>query len=89
MVNEQIMTALITASALIVTQMIISRKQQRIQDIKNEYIIKEIQNNLKRMEAKQDKHNSLIERVTMIEQDQKVISRFLDEMKERQDRNED
>lgn len=82
--NDTIITALITGGALIIVQIIISRKQQRIQDVKNEYVIKEVQDDIKRLEDKQDKHNSLIERMVVVERDLKTAWKNIDELKERE-----
>lgn len=62
-----ILQASIPAVALIIVQVIISMKQQRVQDVRFEYTIKEIKDDIKRLEDKQDKHNELIERVTRLE----------------------
>ncbi|MCU7379912.1 hypothetical protein OBO34_16340 [Clostridiales Family XIII bacterium ASD5510] len=82
--SDTIITSLITAGALILVQIIISRKQQRIQDVKNEYVIKEVQGDIKRLEDKQDKHNSLIERMVVVERDLKTAWKNIDELKERE-----
>lgn len=82
--SDTIITSLITAGALILVQIIISRKQQRIQDVKNEYVIKEVQDDIKRLEDKQDKHNSLIERMVVVERDLKTAWKNIDELKERE-----
>lgn len=84
--SDTIITSLITAGALILVQIIISRKQQRIQDVKNEYVIKEVQDDIKRLEDKQDKHNSLIERMVVVEMDLKTAWKNIDELKEREER---
>lgn len=84
--SDTIITSLITAGALILVQIIISRKQQRIQDVKNEYVIKEVQDDIKRLEDKQDKHNSLIERMVVVERDLKAAWKNIDELKEREER---
>ncbi|MCI7303138.1 MAG: hypothetical protein SOR93_12130 [Clostridiales Family XIII bacterium] len=84
--SDTIITSLITAGALILVQIIISRKQQRIQDVKNEYVIKEVQDDIKRLEDKQDKHNSLIERMVVVERDLKTAWKNIDELKEREER---
>ena len=62
-----IITATIPALSLIIVQIIISMKQQRVQDVKFELTIKEIKDDISRLEAKQDRHNELIERVTRLE----------------------
>lgn len=78
------MQYIIPAAALIIVQIIVSYKQQRVQDVKNEYLIKEVQEDIKRLETKQDKHNSLIERMAVVERDQKTAFRLIDELKERE-----
>ena len=78
------MQYIIPAAALIIVQIIVSYKQQRVQDVKNEYLIKEVQEDIKRLETKQDKHNSLIERMAVVERDQETAFRLIDELKERE-----
>lgn len=79
---QAIIPSLITAGGLIAVQYIISTKQQRIQDVKNEYVIKEIKDDIKRLETKQDKHNSLMERMVVVERDLKTAWKSIDEIKE-------
>lgn len=76
-----VLTASIPALALIIVQVIISMKQQRVQDVKFELTIKEIKDDIKRLEAKQDKHNQLIERMTNVERDTQAQWRWIDELK--------
>lgn len=76
-----ILTASIPAVSLIVVQVIISMKQQRVQDVKFELTIKEIKDDIKRLESKQDKHNELIERMTNVERDTQAQWRWIDELK--------
>ena len=76
-----VLTASIPAVALIIVQVIISMKQQRVQDVKFELTIKEIKDDIKRLEAKQDKHNQLIERMTNVERDTQAQWRWIDELK--------
>lgn len=71
----------IPAIALIIVQLIISMKQQRVQDVRFELTIKEIKDDIKRLEAKQDKHNALIERMTNVERDTEAQWRWIDEFK--------
>lgn len=82
----------IPAVALIIVQIIINSKQQRIQDVKFENAIKTIdtkfehvtenlKNDIKRLEVKQEKHNNLIERITILEQSDKTQWLRIDEMK--------
>lgn len=76
-----ILQASIPAIALIIVQLIISMKQQRVQDVRFELTIKEIKDDIKRLEAKQDKHNALIERMTNVERDTEAQWRWIDEFK--------
>ena len=80
--TQTVIASIIGAAAMIIVQLIVSFKQQRAQDIKTEYVLKEVQHDIKRLEDKQDKHNSLIERMTIVERDLKSAWRKLDEMKE-------
>ena len=74
---------IIPAVALIVVQIIISAKQQRVQDVRFEMTIKEIKDELSRLEKKQDRHNELIERVVVLEQNDKAQWRYIDQFKEK------
>ena len=76
-----VLTASIPAVALIIVQVIISMKQQRVQDVKFELTIKEIKDDIKRLETKQDRHNQLIERMTNVERDTQAQWRWIDELK--------
>ena len=78
---ETILSASIPAVSLIIVQLIISMKQQRVQDVRFELTIKEIKDDIKRLEAKQDKHNALIERMTNVERDTEAQWRWIDEFK--------
>lgn len=80
---ETILSASIPAVALIIVQIIISMKQQRVQDVKFELTIKEIKDDIKRLETKQDKHNQLIERVVVLEQNEKAQWKYIDAFKEK------
>ena len=80
---ETILSASIPAVALIIVQLIISMKQQRVQDVKFEITIKEIKDDIKRLESKQDKHNDLIERVTKLEMKDEAQWRWIDEFKDK------
>ena len=80
---EVILSASIPAIALIVVQIIISMKQQRVQDVRYEMTIKEIKEDLARLEKKQDRHNELIERVVVLEQNDKAQWRYIDALKEK------
>lgn len=72
---------IIPAAALIIVQIIISMKQQRVQDVRFEMTIKEIRDDIARLEAKQDRHNDLIERVVILEQNDKAQWRYIDQFK--------
>ena len=76
-----IITASIPALSLIIVQLIISAKQQRIQDVKFDLTIKEIKEDIKRLEEKQDKHNQLIERMVKVEASDKAQWKHIDELK--------
>lgn len=78
---KTVIPSLITAGGLIIVQYIVSSKQQRITDVKNEYVIKEIKDDIKRLELKQDKHNTLIERMVVVERDLKTAWKSIDEIK--------
>lgn len=74
---------IIPAVALIIVQIIISAKQQRVQDVRFDMTIKEIREDLQRLEKKQDRHNELIERVVVLEQNDKAQWRYIDSFKEK------
>lgn len=73
---------IIPAVALIIVQLIISYRQQRITDVKFEMTIKEIKDDIARLEAKQDKHNQLIERMVKVEQSEAAQWKWIDQLKE-------
>ena len=73
---------IIPAVALIVVQIIVSMKQQRVQDVRFEMTIKEIKDDLARLETKQDKHNNLVERIIILEQNDKAQWKYIDQFKE-------
>lgn len=82
-----VLTAIISASipalGLIIVQIIISMKQQRVQDVRFEMTIKEIRGDIQRLEKKQDQHNNLIERIVVLEQNDKAQWKRIDEIRER------
>ena len=80
---ETILSASIPAVALIIVQVIISMKQQRVQDVKFELTIKEIKDDIKRLETKQDRHNQLIERIVVLEQNDKAQWNWINSFKEK------
>lgn len=77
-----ILAASIPAVGLIVVQIIISMKQQRVQDVRFEMTIKEIKDDISRLEKKQDAHNNLLERMVNVERDTQAQWRWIDELKE-------
>lgn len=79
-----IITASIPALALIIVQLIISAKQQRVQDVKFDMTIKEIKEDIARLERKQDKHNLLIERMTNVERDTAAQWKWIDSFKDKE-----
>lgn len=79
-----ILSASIPAIGLIIVQIIISMKQQRVQDVRFDMTIREIKEEVARLERKQDKHNELIERVVVLEQNDKAQWRWIDEFKEKE-----
>lgn len=78
-----IITASIPALALIIVQLIISAKQQRVQDVKFDMTIKDIKEDIKRLEVKQDKHNDLIERMVNVERDTQAQWKWIDNLKQK------
>ncbi len=77
------MEYIIPAVALIVVQIIVSMKQQRVQDVRFEMTIKEVKDDIKRLETKQDKHNNLVERIVVLEQNDKAQWRYIDGFKDK------
>lgn len=78
-----IITASIPALALIIVQLIISAKQQRIQDVKFDMTIKDIKEDIQRLEHAQNKHNQLIERMVNVERDTAAQWKWIDSFKEK------
>ena len=76
-----VLTASIPAIALIIVQLIISSKQQRVQDLKTEMMIKEVKLDIERLEKKQEQHNNLIERIVKLEMKSEAQWRYIDELK--------
>ena len=74
---------IIPAVSLIVVQLIVSFKQQRINDIKHDMTVSEIKKDIARLEEKQDKHNSLIERMVKVEESDKAQWKRIDELRNR------
>lgn len=80
---QYIIPAIIPALALIIVQIIISVKQQRITDVKYEMTIDEIRKDIRRLEEKQDKHNQLIERMVKMEDSDSAQWKWIDEFKKK------
>ena len=74
---------IIPAAALIIVQLIISYRQQSINDVKTDMLISEIKKDISRLEQAQVKHNNIIERVVVLEQNDKAQWRRIDEFKEK------
>ena len=51
-----ILQYIIPAAALIIVQLIVSYRQDKINNIKYDMMIKQVQDDIKRLEQKQDKH---------------------------------
>ena len=79
---SEIIVAAITAVGLIAVQLIVSSKQQRVQDIKVDAALSEVRKDIQRLEEKQDKHNNLIERTAVLERDMKTVFKLIDENRE-------
>ena len=79
-----ILSASIPAVSLIIVQVIISMKQQRVQDVRFEMTISEIKSELERIEKKQEAHNNLIERIVILEQNDKAQWRHIDAFKDKE-----
>ena len=80
MINT-IVTASIPAVALIIVQLIVSSKQQRVQDLRTDMMIKEVKLDIERLEKKQEQHNNLIERIVRLEMKNEAQWRYIDELK--------
>jgi len=78
----EVLKYVIPALALIIVQLIISFKQQRITDFKVDMAINAIKEDILRLEKKQDMHNSLMERVTILEQRDLTLEKLMDIFKD-------
>lgn len=74
---------IIPAAALIIVQLIISLTDRKAFNTKLELTIKDIKEDIARLEKKQDKHNELIERVTKLEMNDQAQWRWIDSFKEK------
>ena len=72
---------IIPAVALIIVQLIISFKQEKTNDLKINMMIEQIKKDITRLEEKQDKHNTLIERMVKVEESDKAQWKRIDEFK--------
>ena len=77
------MQYIIPAAALIIVQLIVSYRQDKINNIKYDMMIDQVRKDLKRLEEKQDKHNQLIERMVRVEDSDKAQWRWIDKFKEK------
>lgn len=73
---------IIPAAALIIVQLIVSYRQDKINNIKYDMTINAIKDDLKRLEGKQDKHNQLIERMVKIESSDDAQWHWIDKFKD-------
>ena len=74
---------IIPAAALIIVQIIVSMKQQRVQDVRFEMTIQEVKDEISRLEKKQDKHNELIERMALAEEKIKVANHRIEDLEDK------
>ncbi len=74
------MQYLIPAIALIIVQLIISHKNKSVDEVRQDFIIREIKSDIARLEQKQDKHNSIIERMTKVEINQEAAWKKIDSL---------
>ena len=72
---------IIPAVALIVVQLIISFKQDKVNTVRQDMVTETIKADIKRLEEKQDKHNQLIERMVKVEASDKAQWKQIDEIK--------
>ena len=78
---DTILTASIPAIALIIVQIIVSSKQQRIQDLRTDMMIKSVKLDIERLEKKQEQYNNIIERIVKLEMKTEAQWRYIDEFK--------
>lgn len=78
---DTILTASIPAIALIIVQIIVSSKQQRIQDLRTDMMIKSVKLDIERLEKKQEQYNNIIERIVKLEMKMEAQWRYIDEFK--------
>lgn len=73
----------IPAAALIIVQLIVSYRQDKINNIKYDMTIDQIRKDIKRLEDKQDKHNQLIVRMQKVEDSDAAQWKRIDEIKDK------
>lgn len=73
----------IPAAALIIVQLIVSYRQDKINNIKYDMTIDQIRKDIKRLEDKQDKHNQLIVRMQKVEDSDAAQWKRIDEIREK------
>ncbi len=74
---------IIPAAALIIVQLIISFRQERVNDVRYNLMIDDLKKDISRLEEKQDKHNEVIERVTKLEINDSAQWKWIDEFKKK------
>ena len=72
---------IIPAAALIIVQIIISLTQNNANRVRYDMTIKEIKNDIARLEEAQNKHNQLIERMVKVESSDTAQWRWIDQIK--------
>lgn len=77
----EILQYIIPAAALIIVQLIVSYRQDKTNNIKYDMMIKQVQDDIKRLEQKQDKHNQLIERMVRMEDSDQAQWKWIDTFK--------
>ena len=78
---DEALKYIIPAAALIIVQLIVSFTTERAGNVRHEMTISEIRKDIQRLESKQDKHNSLIERMIKVEESDKAQWKRIDEIK--------
>ena len=79
----QFLEYIIPATALIIVQLIISFKQDRVNTVRQDMVTDAIKADIKRLEEKQDKHNQLIERMVKVESSDKAQWKQIDDLKKK------
>lgn len=72
---------IIPAAGLIIVQLIISFKQEKVNFLRYDMMIQDLKKDISRLEQKQDKHNQLIERVTKLEMNEEAQWKWIDQLK--------